>query len=341
MVRIGVLGAGAWGTALAIVLAGNGHRVRLWTRDPEHATALEQDRENRRHLPGCPLPETLSATADLEKAVHGADWLLVAVPSGGFRGLLQQLAPHHPGKIVWATKGLESGSGGFLHGVVTETISPEPAMAVISGPSFAAEVGRGLPTAITVAATREDLADEVVRAFHNERFRPYTSADMVGVQLGGAVKNVLAVATGVSDGLGLGANARSALITRGLAEISRLGAALGADTQTLIGLAGMGDLILTCTDDQSRNRRFGFALGRGASIDEALGSVGSTVEGARTAAELHELAQRYNVDMPICRTVHQVLTGTLPLEKAVRELMERDPKPEFRNPPENSGMGSS
>jgi len=326
---IAVLGAGAWGTALASVLGRNGHVVQLWTRDAEHAAAINADRVNHRHLPDCPLPQSLTATADLDAAIAGSDWLLIAVPSSAFRGLIECLAPYRPSKVVWATKGLESQSGGFLHGVVEATLDPIPAMAVISGPSFAAEVGRGLPTAITVAASDGELAAEVVGAFHNERFRPYSSTDMIGVELGGAVKNVLAVATGVSDGLGLGANARAALVTRGLAEISRLGAALGADPQTLIGLAGMGDLLLTCTDDQSRNRRFGFALGRGADVDTALASVGSTVEGARTAAELHSLATRHGVEMPICNMVYRVVGGDTPLEQAVRELMERTPKAEF------------
>ncbi|MFP4647758.1 MAG: NAD(P)H-dependent glycerol-3-phosphate dehydrogenase [Halorhodospira sp.] len=329
MARIAVLGAGAWGTALARVLAVNGHEIRLWSRDSTHAAAINEARENQRHLPGCSLPQSLTATADLATALEGCDWILIAVPSSAFRSLIEQLATYQPAKVVWATKGLESESGGFLHDVVTATIKPIPAMAVISGPSFAAEVGRDLPTAITVAASEPALAAEVVDAFHNERFRPYSATDMLGVELGGAVKNVLAVATGVSDGLGLGANARAALITRGLAEISRLGTALGAEPQTLIGLAGMGDLLLTCTDDQSRNRRFGFALGQGASPEAALNAVGSTVEGVRTAAELHQLAARHGVEMPICETVHQVLAGELPLEQAVPALMERSPKAEF------------
>ncbi|MFP4129778.1 MAG: NAD(P)H-dependent glycerol-3-phosphate dehydrogenase [Halorhodospira sp.] len=329
MGRIAVLGAGAWGTALARVLATNGHEVRLWSRDPDHAAAINAEGENRRHLPGCPLPAGLTATADLDAALAGSDWPLLAVPSSAFRALVERLAAHRPSRVVWATKGLESESGGFLHDVVASRIEPAPAMAVISGPSFAAEVGRDLPTAITVAASEPELASAVVAAFHNERFRPYSATDMVGVELGGAVKNVLAVATGVSDGLGLGANARAALITRGLAEISRLGSALGADPQTLIGLAGMGDLLLTCTDDQSRNRRFGFALGQGQDPDSALAAVGSTVEGVRTAAELHRLAAHQGVEMPICETVHRVLAGELPLGQAVRGLMERAPKPEF------------
>ncbi|MBK1733711.1 glycerol-3-phosphate dehydrogenase [Halorhodospira abdelmalekii] len=329
MSTIAVLGAGAWGTALAKVLGDNAHAVWLWSRDSEHVEAINRSGENRRHLPGCSLPATLRATADLEEAVGDSDWILLAVPSAAFREIVARLAPYAPPRLAWATKGLEAESGGFLHGVVDKLLSPPPAMAVLSGPTFAAEIGRGLPAAMTVASTCERFAADMVAAFHSERFRLYTNPDMIGVQLGGAVKNVLAVATGVSDGLGLGANARAALVTRGLAEISRLGDRLGADPRTLIGLAGMGDLLLTCTDDQSRNRRFGLALGRGATIAEALESVGSTVEGARTAGELYSLAATYEVEMPISAAVHRLLQGEIDPGLAVRELMERAPKPEL------------
>ncbi len=329
MTEVAVLGAGAWGTALACVLGENGHHVRLWARDAGHIRAMADDGENRRYLPGCRLPSTVQPTADLDSAVEGASWPLITVPSSAFRDVASRLGNHRPRRVIWATKGLDAQSGGFLHDVVAELVRPMPAMGVISGPSFAAEVGQGLPTAITVASADPELATEIVAAFHNERFRPYSSNDMLGVELGGAVKNVLAVATGISDSLGLGANARAALITRGLAEISRLGAALGAEASTLNGLSGMGDLLLTCTDDQSRNRRFGFALGRGSDTDGALAEVGSTVEGIRTAYELNALASRFAVDMPICRTVHEVLVGITPLEDAVRALMERSPKAEF------------
>ena len=329
MSRITVLGAGAWGTALAAVLGENGHEVALWSRCAEHAAAMAHDGENRRHLPGCRLPRGVQPGSELEAAISDADWILIAVPSSAFRSIVEAIAPHRPGRVAWATKGLAAGSGGFLHGVVAEVLSPVPSMAVISGPSFAAEVGRGLPTAITVASTDTAFADDIVHAFHNERFRPYTSPDLLGVELGGAVKNVLAIATGISDGLGLGANARAALVTRGLAEIARLGSALGADARTLTGLAGMGDLLLTCTDDQSRNRRFGYALGQGQDPDSARAAVGSTVEGERTAAELQQLAAAHGIEMPICRAVHDVLSGRIALESAVRELMERSPKAEL------------
>ncbi|BAU56683.1 NAD(P)-dependent glycerol-3-phosphate dehydrogenase [Halorhodospira halochloris] len=326
--RIAVLGAGAWGSALAKVLGDNQHEVRLWARDADHVQAMVIDRENRRHLPGCPLPDTIEPTADFAAAITGSDWILVATPSVAFRATIRRLAPFRPQRVAWATKGLDADSGGFLHGIVEQEITPEPQIAVLSGPTFAAEVGQGLPAAMTVAASSDDFAAQMVDAFHCERFRLYTNPDMVGVELGGAVKNVLAVATGVSDGMGLGANARAALVTRGMAEITRLGAALGADPRTLIGLAGLGDLLLTCTDDQSRNRRFGLALGRGAAIDEALEVVGSTVEGARTAAELYSLAARYAIEMPICSCVYRLVSGAIDPARAVTELMERTPKAE-------------
>lgn len=325
---IAVLGAGAWGTALAKVLGDNGQHVRLWARDAEHVEEMCRVGENRRHLPGCLLPATIEPGADFAAAVEGAAWILVAVPSSAFRATIRRLAPLRSQRIAWATKGLDAESGGFLHGIIEQEINPKPLMAVLSGPTFASEVGRDLPAAMTVAANSSAFAEQMVEAFHNERFRLYTNPDMIGVELGGAVKNVLAVATGVSDGLGLGANARAALVTRGMAEITRLGAALGADSRTLVGLAGLGDLLLTCTDDQSRNRRFGLALGRGASIDEALVAVGSTVEGARTAGELHSLATTYDVDMPICSTVYRLLDGQIEPGRAVAELMERSPKAE-------------
>ncbi len=329
MATIAVLGAGAWGTALAHVLGQNGHTVRLWTRDPDHAAAIAAAGENRRYLPGCPLPAAIEPTADLAAAVAGSDWLLIAVPSAAFRGLVERLPACAPRRIAWATKGLEARSGGLLHGVLEALLEPAPTPAVLSGPSFAAEVGGDLPTAVTVASPDAAFAHEIAAAFHNEHFRPYVSSDMLGVELGGAVKNVLAVATGISDGLGLGANARAALITRGLAEITRLGEALGADGRTLIGLAGLGDLLLTCTDDQSRNRRFGLALGAGAGVEAALEQVGSTVEGARTAGELQALARAHGVEMPICAAVQRILAGELSPQRAVTELMERAPKAEF------------
>ena len=315
-----------------MVLAARGHEVPLWSHRSEHARRLAEDRENRRQLPGCPLPAGVLPTADLDAAKAGAAWLLVVVPSSAFGALMERLAVDPPRRLAWATKGLEARSGGLLHQVVEQRLSPAPgmapSMAVVSGPSFAAEVARGLPTAVTVASRDSGFREEIADAFHSERFRAYTSDDVIGVELGGAAKNVLAVATGVSDGLGLGANARAALVTRGLAEITRLGVALGADPRTFMGLTGVGDLLLTCTDDQSRNRRFGLALGRGHDVDEALRAVGSTVEGVRTAAELHALATTHQVDMPICEAVHRRLAGEIDTETAVRSLLWREARPE-------------
>lgn len=326
-----VLGAGSWGTALALVLARNGHDVLLWDHDPLRAQELTAQRENRRYLPGIPLPENLQVSGDLQQALQPERQLLIVVPSHAFRSMLERIQPLlAPGRAVsWATKGLDAASGGFLHHVAAEVLPQAGPLAVLSGPSFAAEVARELPTAVVVAATDPALAATLAQDFHSESFRVYTSQDVVGVELGGSIKNVLAVATGISDGLGAGANARAALVTRGLAELVRLGAALQADPQTLMGLSGVGDLILTCTDDQSRNRRLGLALGRGRSLEEALQEIGQTVEGVRTAAEVFALAQRVGVDAPLCEQVYRILQGELTVTAAMHELMQRAQKPEF------------
>lgn len=330
MASWGVLGAGSWGTALALVLARNGHEVRLWGHEPAHVQALGAARENARHLPGVAFPATLEPTADLASAV-AVDQILIAVPSHGFRELLLALAPLLPSgaRLCWATKGLDARSGGLLHQVAHELVANLAAVGVISGPSFAREVAAGLPTAVTAASEDESYAGLVAEAFHNENFRVYSSHDIVGVELGGSVKNVLAIATGVADGMGLGANARAALITRGLTEIMRLGEALRADARTLMGLAGMGDLILTCTDDQSRNRRMGLALGRGGSIETARAEIKQTVEGLRTAVEVQQLAARLGVEMPICEQVYRLVQGEVDAREAARALMHRTQKPEF------------
>ncbi len=325
-----VLGAGSWGTALALVLARNHHRVTLWGHDADHLARLAAERRNRRHLPDAAFPDNLAVQSDLARAVAGVDWVLVAVPSHAFAAVIAELAPrlepHTP--VVWATKGLDAGSGGLLHHIADRTLGGNPC-AVLSGPSFAREVAAGLPTAVTVAARDEAVAERIGAAFHDERFRVYTSSDLVGVELGGAVKNVLAIATGVADGIGFGANARAGLITRGLAEVRRLGRALGADDRTFMGLAGMGDLILTCTDDQSRNRRMGLALGRGEGVAEAEQGIGQTVEGVRTAGEVHALATEQGVELPICEQVHALLAGEVTPAEATRNLMERARKSEF------------
>ncbi|HHQ43161.1 MAG TPA: NAD(P)-dependent glycerol-3-phosphate dehydrogenase [Chromatiales bacterium] len=324
-----VLGAGAWGTALAVQLARRGRTVRLWSRDPAHAAEMARVRRNERHLPGVALPEGLEPTSDEAQALAGGAVALVAVPSAAFREVLRRFAPglRAPARVAWATKGLEPGTGRLLHEVLAEEI-PGARAAAVSGPTFAREVAAGLPTALTVASPDAGFAREVAGALHGGTLRAYTSGDLVGVELGGAVKNVLAIAAGIADGLGLGANTRAALITRGLAEMTRLGRALGGRPETFMGLAGLGDLVLTCTDDQSRNRRLGLALGRGLPPPAALAEVGAVVEGAHTAAEVVGLAARHAVEMPICEQVSRVLAGERTPTEAAEALLAREPKAE-------------
>ncbi|MFZ1539092.1 MAG: NAD(P)H-dependent glycerol-3-phosphate dehydrogenase [Chromatiaceae bacterium] len=325
---IAVLGAGSWGTALALVVARNGFPVRLWDHWPEQVTDLARDRENRRYLPGFPLPNNLEPVPDLEQALEDAAEILVVVPSHGFAALLRALPPLAPEMgLAWATKGLEPGTNRLLHEVAWEVLGPRD-MAIVSGPSFAAEVARGLPTAVTVASPRLEQARRVASYLHGERFRAYTSDDLVGVQVGGAAKNVLAIATGIADGLGFGANTRAALITRGLAELTRFGMALGGRLETFMGLAGLGDLVLTCTDDQSRNRRMGLALARGTSVEEARRLIGQEVEGVITARSVHHVAQRLGVEMPISEQVYRVLYEDMTPEEATRRLLARESKHE-------------
>ena len=327
---VAVLGAGSWGCALAIHLARLGHPVRLWAHRPEHLAILAQQHENRRHLPGTPFPQSLQVQGALAHALADTRLVLVAVPSHGFRATVEAAAPHLPGQtgLIWATKGLEPGTGRFLHEVLAELLGPRRCVAILSGPSFAREVAAGLPTAITVASSDAEFAGRAAACFHGGTMRVYTSDDVVGVELGGVVKNVLAIAAGISDGLGFGANSRAALITRGLAELVRLGAAVGARSSTMMGLAGLGDLILTCTDDQSRNRRFGLALGRGQGAGDAIRAIGQVVEGASVVSELLALAARHAVEMPICEQVERVVHAGLAPQKAVQALLARDPKQE-------------
>ena len=327
---VAVLGAGSWGTALAMLLARNGVAVRLWDRDAAQVAAILQQGVNQRYLPGIPLPEQVLPVDALDSALAGVDFVLVVVPSVGFRSVLQQARDHIGSRfnLIWASKGLEPGTGRFLHEVVEEELPGHATLAALSGPSFATEVARGLPTAVTVAAQDINYAQRVAALFHCNQFRTYTSDDLIGVELGGSVKNVLAIAAGISDGLGYGANARAALITRGLAEIMRLGTRLGGRRETFMGLAGVGDLVLTCTDDQSRNRRLGLALGRGVPLAEAVEQIGQAVEGLHTARELDALARRYEVDMPITEQVKRVLYDGEAPAAAVEALLSRDPKPE-------------
>ena len=330
MANVTVFGAGSWGTALAILLARNGHRVLLWGHHERHMAALAEDRNNRRYLPDTGFPETLSTTADLPAAAQFSSLWVVAVPSHAFRQLLETLRPHcsPEGRIAWATKGLELETGKPLHRVVGDVLGPAIPAAVLSGPTFAGEVAAGQPTAMTVASENIAFAGELVRLLHNDRFRAYSSPDIVGVELGGAIKNVLAIAAGVADGLGYGANARAALITRGLAEMMRLGTTLGGRPDTLMGLSGVGDLILTCTDNQSRNRRFGVGIGQGRDRQAVTDEIGQEIEGIPTAKIVHALAQRHAIDMPITEQTYRILYEALPPAEAVTNLLLRDPKPE-------------
>ena len=328
-ITIGVLGAGAWGTALALALADNGRRVQLWGHDPAALATIARERCNRRYLPDIPLPDTVDVTADLSALAH-ADGLLVAVPSHAFRATVAAVASvsQHP-VLAWATKGFEPGSGKLLSEVVADTW-PGRAYGVVSGPTFAGEVARGLPSALTVAATTPEAAATIAGWLHSDRLRVYTNSDLPGVQLGGAIKNVMAIAAGISDGLGFGANARAALITRGLAELARLGTAMGGSRETFMGLAGAGDLILTCTDNASRNRRVGLGLGRGQPLAAVLAAIGQEAEGVATARELYRLALSLGIDMPITEQVYRVLYDGLSPQAAVEALLTREPRAELR-----------
>ncbi|MCW8826929.1 MAG: NAD(P)-dependent glycerol-3-phosphate dehydrogenase [Gammaproteobacteria bacterium] len=328
--KVSVLGAGSWGTALAIQFARNGLPTQLWGRNPERIEEMASARCNPQYLSDITFPEQLQVSSDLESVVRNADILLIAVPSGVFRQTLESIRDYIPGNclVTWATKGLEQQSGKLLHQVFAEVLGDSRECAVVSGPTFAKEVALGLPTAVTVASKSESLAEQIAGALHGESFRAYTSQDLISVELGGACKNVLAIAAGISDGLGFGANARAALITRGLAEMVRLGVALGGQPETLMGLAGLGDLVLTCTDNQSRNRRVGLGLGEGRSLAEITEEIGQAVEGVKSAPEIHRVAMRLGVDMPIAEQVYRVLYEGLPAADAVGQLLERAPKSE-------------
>lgn len=329
--QVTVFGAGSWGTALAILIARNGFRTTLWGHDPAHMAALRLDRRNLRYLPDAAFPELLSVSDDVRAAAAAADVHLIAVPSHAFGELLSVLrtAPTPAERrIAWATKGLDGRGDRLLHEIALETLGTRTPLAVLSGPTFAGEVAAGQPTAITVASAHPEFAREMVGLLHNSHFRAYTSDDMIGVQLGGAIKNVLAIAAGVADGLGFGANARAALITRGLAEMTRLVLVMGGMPETLTGLAGVGDLILTCTDDQSRNRRFGLGLGQGLPRDEIAARIGQEIEGAAAVSAVRRLARAHGVEMPIAEQVYRILEEGLPPAEAVRNLLLREPKAE-------------
>ncbi|MBN8737626.1 MAG: NAD(P)-dependent glycerol-3-phosphate dehydrogenase [Xanthomonadales bacterium] len=327
---VAVLGAGSWGTALAALLCGNGIETRLWGRNAGALARIAAEHRNQRYLPDLQLPAELACMPDLAEALHGVDVALVAVPSHAFHAMLDEAAPllpKHAG-YAWATKGFEPGTGRFLHELVAERLPGTPA-AVVTGPSFAREVAAGMPTAVTVHSGDDAFAHRVAEMLHSHTFRAYTGNDMLGAELGGAMKNVLAVATGVADGMQLGLNARAGLITRGMNEMLRLGAALGAQPQTLMGLAGLGDLVLTCTGQLSRNYRFGFALGQGVPLQQALADIGQVVEGAVTADEVMRLAARHDLDLPISQHVQAVLRGDMTPTDALHSLLARERKPEY------------
>lgn len=327
---IAVFGAGSWGTALAIQLARAEKPTVLWGRAEDQPEVLAEQRCNQRYLPDASFPEQLTIQPDLEKAVREHRDLLVCVPSHAFRELLRQIKPHlmEPARVAWATKGFEQITGKLPHQVAREVLGEHIPLAVVSGPTFAAEVGAGLPTAMTVAATDAKFAEELAARIYDRKFRAYTSDDLIGVEVGGAVKNVLAIATGISDGLGYGANARVALISRGLLEMTRVGKALGAKAQTFMGLSGIGDLVLTCTDDQSRNRRMGLALATGGSVDDIISEIGQVVEGVYAAKSVHEVAIRESIELPICEQVYRILYEGVTPDEAVSALLNRSLKPE-------------
>ncbi|QBG36648.1 NAD(P)H-dependent glycerol-3-phosphate dehydrogenase [Litorilituus sediminis] len=327
--QITVLGAGSYGTALAICLARNGHETLLWGRDSNHVQDMVAERENSKYLPGCPFPEQLSLSQDLKQAVSASDKVLIVVPSHAFGDMLKQIKPmlKAEAKIAWATKGLDPDSGDLLQTVARKVLGEKVSLAVLSGPTFAKEMAAGLPTAISLSSTDDNFVAELSDLLHCEkRFRVYSNKDFIGVQLGGAVKNVIAIAAGIADGIGFGANARTALITRGLAEMTRLGMALDAQPATFMGMAGLGDLVLTCTDNQSRNRRFGLALGQGIEVEQAMADIGQVVEGYRNTKEVYMLAQRNHVEMPIIEQVYQVLYCAKSAKLAAADLLSRDKK---------------
>lgn len=326
-----VIGAGSYGTALAITLARNGHEVVLWGHDPRHIHALQAARCNQVFLPDVPFPPSLRLETDLSRALGASRDVLIVVPSHVFGSVLSQLKPHlrPDARVVWATKGLEAKTGRLLADVAREALGDAIPLAVISGPTFARELAAGLPTAIALASTDAVFSADLQNLLHcGKSFRVYGNPDFIGVQLGGAVKNVIAIGAGMSDGIGFGANARTALITRGLAEMTRLGTALGADPSTFMGMAGLGDLVLTCTDNQSRNRRFGMLLGQGVAVQSAQDTIGQVVEGYRNTKEVLALAARVGVEMPITEQIYQVLYQDKNAKEAALTLLGRAQKDE-------------
>ena len=328
---ISILGSGSYGTALAISFSRNGSPVHLWSHNAAHIEQMQQERQNRRFLAGIDFPEKLHLESDLAKTIQASQDILIVVPSHAFNETLlaikPYLQPHH--RLVWATKGLERNSGRLLQNVVEEILGTTYPLAVLSGPTFAKELAQGLPTAITLASADQQFAQQLQQRIHcSKNFRVYLNHDMVGVQLGGAIKNVIAIGAGISDGMGFGANARTALITRGIAEISRLGVVMGANPTTFMGMSGLGDLVLTCTDNKSRNRRFGLMLGQGVSAQAAMDEIGQIVEGFYNTKEAYLLAQRQGVEMPISEQIYQMLFCGKSAQEVVLTLLGREQKGE-------------
>jgi len=327
---VSVLGSGSWGTALAAVLARNDVPTTLWGRNAAGIEEMQTTRRNARYLPELELPATLRCTHDLDEAVRSAKVLLIVTPSHAFGELIDRIAANvaPDAGVAWATKGFDPASGRFLHEIVAERL-PGVAAAIVTGPSFAREVALDLPTAVTVHSADAAFAQRMADLLHSTRFRAYTGSDMIGAELGGAMKNVLAVATGVADGMRLGLNARAGMITRGLNEMLRLGAAIGARAETLMGLAGLGDLVLTCTGDLSRNRRLGLALGRGVGLRQAVAEIGQVVESIETVDTVMRLAARHGVELPISQGVQRVLHEQITPTEALRQLLAREQKAEY------------
>ncbi len=326
-----VVGAGSWGTALAMVLAENGNTVYIWGRDSSHIAELKAQGYNRRYLPDANFPEGLLPVDNLESCLSECREIVLTVPCSGLRSILQLINKYGGDslKLCLTSKGLEPTTQKLNHKVVEECVGDRASTVVLSGPSFAKEVAAGLPTAVTIAGTDVGTADWFADKFHNEVFRTYTHDDIIGVEVGGAVKNVMAIAAGIADGLGFGSNTRAALITRGLAEIIRLGVVMGGRQETFMGLTGLGDLILTCTDDQSRNRRFGLELAKGTTVSEACENIGQAIEGMKTSQEVYQLALKNNIEMPITQQVCKVLNGEVLPGDAVKALLMREQRQEL------------
>jgi glycerol-3-phosphate dehydrogenase (NAD(P)+) len=327
--RIAILGSGAWGTALAISLAAR-HDVTLWARNAAQAATMQATHRNQRYLPDIGLPDTLAITGVLTEALNEVDLVIVAAPVSGLRGMLKQIAAQPKAlSVIWLCKGFETGTSLLPHQIAHETLPPAFLRGALSGPSFAQEVARGLPTALTLASNNGEFAQRMAKELHHSRLRIYSSTDVVGVEIGGAIKNVLAIAAGICDGMQMGLNTRAALLTRGLVEMSRLGLKMGGRAETLGGLSGVGDLILTCTGDLSRNRQVGMLLAQRHSLPSILDQLGHVAEGVYTAREVQRISQQHGVEMPICQAVYRVLYENLPANQAVEMLLSRQPGEEF------------